>query len=281
MPTRRVALLALLTACGGTGGDGTPTGAATGVATGTGLGTGTGSGTGTGTGGTTAPGTCPSAHLPVREVACISTTADLGVVGTGYGDNWTANLAATVVAPPPGPTNVPGAPMAPACDGTLVGAAQTLELLDENGATWVVGWEVEGPDGVDAALASLTPGQPVSLAARAWFATFSGGLGVALHDGMGPVVLIDREALDATGRGFDVAVRRDVCETHGSGSYLWDEYELTFSTPIDDLVLFTGQRGTLDHPGRTLDVAVDQAGWPQGCLDGCGYTGFAAWAANP
>lgn len=231
------------------------------------------------------PGECPLEHVTLQQVACVSTTSTLlpSTTTTGaYGTPWDVATSAEVVAAPATRVDVPEAAGMPACDGQDVPTSQTVELLDPEGETWVVGWDFEGDDDVAAVVAGLAPGQAVTLAAAYDFWGYGTNFGLALHDADGPLVLLDRGGLDAATRGFEVQITSDVCVSlDPDGVTTWSEQEVAMSTPVDDLVLFSGQRGTLDHPGGVLEVAVGNAAWMEGCADGCGYTGFAAWAASP
>jgi hypothetical protein len=244
----------------------------TGCTGGTGGGGPSGSDTGIDTDGDTGVAACPVAvHLDA--FACLESTGALPVDTGGYGSDATGSVEATVSELGAPGTLAGSAPVGgfSACDG----AERVIRMVDGAGATWTVGWAVEGT--ADALPDSLAVGAPVTLAYEWVFSGYDVDRNLVISDAGGPRFVfagsgVDPALLDGLAVSFGW---QDTCTSEVDGT-LFDETPVTFEGE-NTLVLYSGQSGTVDLVDRQLDVIVPTSAWMQGCADGCGTNEWVGW----
>lgn len=224
---------------------------------------------------------CDVDHRPLAFDLCLSST-DVAVQDLyTTGSEWPPWERSVEVVAPPVNTTVPRVGWFAACDGSDIPVTQLVELVDESGEHWVVGFAIGEGEDPASVLDTLEPGAQLTLVANQRVDSFSQSNGVALHDQTGPLAVWDiGAALDETMTG---GIRRDEvghCVYDDGADRFWRS-KIELSTDHGQVQLYQGESADLDVGGRTVDAAVAHASWVESCTDGCGWTGWAVWAQMP
>lgn len=163
------------------------------------------------------------------------------------------------------------------CDGSSIPEGNLIQLTDGEGNQWVAGWQIDEGAEPSATLATVGPGDEVTLNIR-YGRNYSTSLAVALHGVDGPLVVWDGGGLTDDARGFTMGQKDVGCRSNDPPEGKAIEYQVTLDMELE---LFAGESGTFDVDGRQMDAEVASAYWYEGCADGCGWTGYAVWAQMP
>jgi hypothetical protein len=201
----------------------------------------------------------------IEARVCAETTAAVAS-SYGYGEDLVAGEVTEVGgALADAGTRVPG--FQPCTD-----EAHQVRLVDGDGETWTVGWDLEGP--VDeGSTDAIGVGDVVSLRVASTALGYSTALALVLSDDTGPLALFEQNGpglTDAERGGVSVRIdRRHDCEIDGKSHHL-----VTFSGPEGSLSLRSGQSGTIEATDRTLTLDLARS-WDQVCTDACSATTWA------
>lgn len=174
---------------------------------------------------------------------------------------------------------------APADPGPACGAARNLQLVDGDGTSWVLGFEVKDADGVDITpVLDVAPGDEVSLHFRnnvVWgdvsgfvLEDFEGALIVAADEGSWGGALKPGEV-----DGVVIERGREVIATEPSSCQPIEGFNIVFSA--DEKTVLAPVQSRIVHLGGQPFTGMAVAAWDYGEPDGCSIadaTGFTSWA---
>jgi hypothetical protein len=239
--------------------------------------TGTGTGTGTGT------DACP-ADVEVLTVAmCVETTAPPSTVSTG---SYASSSSSTADASGAGTITEVGGALPAFADSARFGQfrpcgpehTQQVRLVDDTGATWTVGWGIDGPID-DASADAFAVGAPVDFHAHYSWTYFFSSRGVVLSDADGPQFLYETHGVltDAERGGVTVELdRTDLCVVADPDGDI-EHDQVVFTGPDGPVTLRSGQQATVALAARDLDLTVAGSYWYTDCSDGCGESLWTGW----